>query len=104
MTLRAQNMKTGANALGTAKNEYGRTKHENWKLMPSIPRETSPGAQNMKMGPDDLRTVENVSGSENLKMGPYALGSVENESGSAKHENGTRRPRNRRKRVRMRKI
>jgi hypothetical protein len=37
--------------------------------MPLIPMKTSPGAQNMKTGPD-------------------ALGTTENESGSAKHENG----------------
>jgi hypothetical protein len=35
-----------------------------------------------------------------MKKGPYALGTAENESGSKKHENGTRRPRYRRKRVR----
>jgi hypothetical protein len=44
----------------------------------------SPGAQNMKMGPDELGIVENMSV-------------------SAKHENGTGRPRYRRKRVRERK-
>jgi hypothetical protein len=34
-----------------------------------------------------------------MKTGPDALGTNENESGSAKHENGTRRLRYRRKRV-----
>jgi hypothetical protein len=46
--------------------------------MPSVPLNMSPGAQNMKTGPD-------------------ALGNVENESGRGKHENGTRRPRYRQK-------
>jgi hypothetical protein len=35
-----------------------------------------------------------------MKTGPDALSTVENESGSAKHENGTRRTRHRRKRFR----
>jgi hypothetical protein len=35
-----------------------------------------------------------------MKMGPDALGTVENESGRAKHENGTRRTRHCRNRVR----
>jgi hypothetical protein len=39
------------------------------------------------------------SDAQNIKTGLDALGTVENESGSAKHENGTRRPRYRRKRV-----
>jgi hypothetical protein len=50
--------------------------------MPKIPPKMSPDAQNMKTGHD-------------------ALGTVENESGSTKQENRTRRPRYRRKRVRV---
>jgi hypothetical protein len=42
-------------------------------------------------------------GAQNMKTGPDTLGTTENESGSAKHENKTRRPRYRRKQVRMRK-
>jgi hypothetical protein len=38
-----------------------------------------------------------------MKMGPDALGIAETVSGSAKHENGTRRPRYRRKLVQGRK-
>jgi hypothetical protein len=53
----------------------------------------------MKTRPDAHGTVENEFGIAKMKMGPDALGTVENESGSAKHENGTRRPRHRRKRV-----
>jgi hypothetical protein len=42
-------------------------------------------------------------GAQNMKMGPDALDTAENENGSAKHENGTSRPRYRRKRVQERK-
>jgi hypothetical protein len=40
---------------------------------------------------------------QNMKTGPDALGTAENESDNAKHENGTRRTRHRRNRVRERK-
>jgi hypothetical protein len=43
-------------------------------------------------------------GAQNMKTGPDALVTVENESASAKYENGTRRPRYRRKLVLERKI
>jgi hypothetical protein len=76
----------------------------------------SPGAQNIKKGPDALGTAENEFGrakqekrdptpsvqpktslgAQNMKKGPDALGTVENESGSTNLENGTRRPRYRR--------
>jgi hypothetical protein len=82
-----------------------------------------PGVQNMETGPDDLGTAEKrvrarktlkrdttpseppkmSKGTQNKKTGPDALGTAENESGSAKHEKGTRRPQNRRKRVWVRK-
>jgi hypothetical protein len=72
----------------------------------------SQGAQNMKMGHDDLGTAGNDFGSikhesgtrrpgkrrsrilvrKTRKRDPDALGTAENEFGSAKHENGTRRP------------
>jgi hypothetical protein len=42
-------------------------------------------------------------GAQNMKTGPGAIGTAQNESGSAKHENGTRRPRYRRKQVWVRK-
>jgi hypothetical protein len=60
----------------------------------------SPGAQKMKTGPDALGTAEKVFGAQNKKTAPDALGTDKNESGRAKHENGTRRPRYGRKRVR----
>jgi hypothetical protein len=52
--------------------------------MPSVPPKMSPSAQNMKTGRG-------------------ALGNAENEFASAKLENGSQRPRYRRKRVRARK-
>jgi hypothetical protein len=39
------------------------------------------------------------TGTQNMKTRPYALGIVENEYEIAKHENGTRHPPHRRKRV-----
>jgi hypothetical protein len=103
MSSGAQNMKTRPGSLGTAEKMSGSAKHENatwrpwyrrkqvrgrktWKrdLTTSVPPKMSPGAQNMKKEPD-------------------AIGTAENEFGSAKHENGTWRPRYRRKHVRERK-
>jgi hypothetical protein len=101
-------MKTRPDALSTAENEFGSAKHENvtrrpryrgkrlwerktckWDLAPSVPPKTSPGAQNMKMGPDALGTARNEYRAQNMKTGTYALGTAENESGSAKYENRT---------------
>jgi hypothetical protein len=117
-----QNIKTRPDALVTTENESGRAKPENsnlhpwyrqkrvqerkaWKQnpTPSEKPKKSPGMQNMKTGSDALRTAENVSGNAKHKTGVDTLGTAENVSVSAKHENGTRRPRNRRKRVRERK-
>jgi hypothetical protein len=67
------------------------------------PPKTCPAEENMKTGPDSLRNAENESGTQNMKMEPDALETPENESGSAKLENGTPRPRFRRKRVPERK-
>jgi hypothetical protein len=82
----------------------------------------SPGAQNIKTGPDVLGIAENESGRENMKTGPHASvpqktrtgaqnmktgteshDTAENESELANYENETRRPRYRRKRVCARK-
>jgi hypothetical protein len=54
----------------------------------------------MKIEPDTPGTAENESGSAKHEMRPFTLGTAENESEIAKHENGTRRPRYRRKCVR----
>jgi hypothetical protein len=68
----SQNMNTGADALGTTENEFGRSKLDKRNLTPTVPPKMSPGAQNVKTGADALSTVEN-------------------ESGSTKHEYGNRR-------------
>jgi hypothetical protein len=60
-------------------------------------------AQYMKTRPDALGIAETRPRAQNLKMEPDALATAENVSGGAKHENGTRLPRNHRKRVRERK-
>jgi hypothetical protein len=109
----AQNVKKGLNALRTAENESGSMKHENGTRRtrhcrkrdptPSVLPKRSSGAQNLKIGPEALETVENKSGGQNMKTGTEALGTAETDSGSVKHENGTRRPQNRPKRVRERK-
>jgi hypothetical protein len=81
-------MKRGPDALRTAEIEEGGRKtgkrdptpSENGKRewTPSVPPKMSQVAQNIKTGPD-------------------ALGTTRNEPGRAKHENGTRRSRYRRK-------
>jgi uncharacterized protein YjbJ (UPF0337 family) len=64
----------------------------------------SPGAQNMKTGPDVLGSAENEFGSAKHDNGTRALGTAEKVFGGAKHENGTRQPRYSGKRVRESKI
>jgi hypothetical protein len=78
MSPEAQNKKTGPDAHYTVKKESQGRKTRKRDPTPSVPPKMSPSAQNMKTGPD-------------------ALGSAENNSGRAKHENGYRRPRYRRK-------
>jgi hypothetical protein len=58
MCPRAQNMKTGPDAPSTARKEFGSAKHENWTQRLGTAK-TSPGAKNMKAGPDILGSVEN---------------------------------------------
>jgi hypothetical protein len=86
MSPRAQNMKTGPDALDTAENMSGSAKHENGtRLVFSC-------------------TTRNESENEkNMKTGVDALGTAEKESGREKHENMTRCILYRRKRVRARK-
>jgi hypothetical protein len=118
----AENMKTGPDAVGTAENGSGSAIQENgnrrrryrqkrvWKRKtrkqdqtPSVPPKMSPGAQNMKTGPDALSTNENGSRSAKHKNETRRRRYRQKESGSAKHKNGTRRGRYRRKWVRERK-
>jgi hypothetical protein len=77
-------MKKGTDALGTAEKRFRERKTRKRDPTPSVLSKMSPGAQSMKKGPD-------------------AHGTSKNDSESAKHENGTRRPRYRRKLVQVRK-
>jgi hypothetical protein len=63
---------------GTAKNESGSVKHENGTRRPPLPPKTSPGAQNMKIGPDASVPLKTSPGAENMKVGPDVLDSAEN--------------------------
>jgi hypothetical protein len=112
MGLGAQNMKTGHGVLGIAENRSGSAKYENKTHRPryrrnrvrecktskrdptpSVPKKTSPVAQNMKTSPDALGTDENKSGSTKYDNGTQRLGTAEHGSRSAKHEKETRCPR-----------
>jgi hypothetical protein len=77
-------MKTGPEAVGTAKNGSGSANMKT-EPTPSVPTKMSPGAQNLKTGSD-------------------AVGTAENGSESTKHENEIRRRRYRGKLVRELKI
>jgi hypothetical protein len=57
----------------------------------------STGAKNMKTRLDALGVANNESGAQNKKTRPDALHTNENVPENAKHENGTRRRRYRRK-------
>jgi hypothetical protein len=98
----AQNMKTGPDARGTAENESGGTKYENGSRRPRFRRKRVRERKTRKRDTTPPVLSKMSSGAQNKKTVSVALGIVENESGSAKHENGTRRPRYRRKRVRGR--
>jgi hypothetical protein len=57
------------------------------------------GAQDMKWDPTPSIPAKTSAGAQNKKKGAIAPGTFENESGSAKHGNGTRRTRQRQKRI-----
>jgi hypothetical protein len=102
-SLSAQNMKMGNDAPDTTENESGRAKHENG-IRRTRYRQTRVWARKIgKRDPTPLVPSKTSLGAQNMKKGTDALGTVENESRSAKHENGNRRPRYSRKRVRERK-
>jgi hypothetical protein len=90
--LRAQNMKTKSDALGTAKNESGSAKHANGTQHPRYRRKRVRERKTWKRNPTPTAPPKTSTGSQKMKTGPDALGTARNESGSAKHENGTWRP------------
>jgi hypothetical protein len=96
-------MKTGHDALGTAENESGRVKHQNGTGRPRYRRKRVWGRKAAKRDPTPPKTPKMSPGAQNKNAGPDAPGTAEKGSGSANHENETRRPRYRRKRVRERK-
>jgi hypothetical protein len=102
MSPRAQKMKSGTDALGTAENESGSTKHENAKGRPRYRRKRVREHKTRKWDPTLSVPSKMSPRAQNMKTGPHALGTAEIEYGRAKHENGTPRPRYRRKQVRAR--
>jgi hypothetical protein len=103
MSPRAQNLKKGPDALGTAENEYGSVKHENGTRRLRYRRKLVRERKIRKRDPSPPISPKMSLGAQNIKTGPDALGTAENESLSTIHENGTRRPQHRRKRVREQK-
>jgi hypothetical protein len=116
MSQEAQNMKMGPDSIGTAENESGSAKHENATRRPCTMENESGRAKHengtrrlwyrrkrvweskiRKRDPTPKVSPKMSSEAQNIKTGPDALGTAENESGRAKVENGTRRPRYRRK-------
>jgi hypothetical protein len=93
----AQKKKMGPAALGTVENESGSTKHENETRRPRYRRKRVRARNTLKRDPTASVLPKTSQGAQNMKKGPDALGTAENESGTAKHKNGTRRPRYRRK-------
>jgi hypothetical protein len=92
----AQNMKTGPEALGTAENESGSTKHENGTRRSSYRQKRVRECKTLKRETTPSLPPKNSPGAQNMKTGPDALGTAEIESECVKHENGTRRARYRR--------
>jgi hypothetical protein len=103
MSLGAQNMKTGPDALGTAENESGQEKQENGTRRPRYRRKRLQERKTRKRDPILSIPPKTNPSVQNIKTGPDAHGTAQNEFGRAKHDNGTRRPRYRRKRIRERK-
>jgi hypothetical protein len=93
-------MKTGCDALDIHENEFGRAKHENETRRSRYRRKPVRERKTCKRDPMPAVPPNTSQGLQNMKTGPDALGTAGNESGSAKHENGIRRSRYRRKRVR----
>jgi hypothetical protein len=98
-----QNTKTGRDSLGTAENESGRAKHEEQTRRPRYRRKLVRERKTLKWDPTPSAPPKMSPGAQNLKTTPDALGTVENKFARAKRENGTRRTRHHRERVRERK-
>jgi hypothetical protein len=88
MSLCAQNIKIGLDAIRTAENESGRAKHENGTRRPRYRRKRVRERKKRKRDPTPSISLKMCQGAQNMKTGPSALSSVENESWRANHENG----------------
>jgi hypothetical protein len=96
-------MKMGLDALRTAENESGIAKHENGTRHPQYRRKRVWGCKIGKQDPTPTEPPKTSPGTQYKNTGSDASAIAENESRSKKHENGTRRPRYRRKQDRERK-
>jgi hypothetical protein len=72
-------MKTGPEVLGTAENESGGAKHENGTRRPRYCRKRVRERKTCKLDPTPLLSAKMSLSAQNIKMGPDALGTVENE-------------------------
>jgi hypothetical protein len=97
ISLGAQNMKMGPDALGIAENESGSVKLEIGTRRPPYRRKRVRERQTCKRDPTPSEPLKMISGAQNMKMGPDTLCTAENVSVIAKHENRTRRRRYSRK-------
>jgi hypothetical protein len=94
-----QNMKTRVDAVGTAENESGSAKYEIGSRRTQNRRKRVWERKTLKLDPTPSELPKTRPEAQNMKTGPDALRTAENVSGSAKHENRTQRPRYRLKRV-----
>jgi hypothetical protein len=90
-------MKTGPDALDTSENEFRSVKYENWTRCPRYSRKRARGRKTSKRDPTPSVPSKTSLEVQNIKTGPDALRTAYIMSGSAKLKNETRRPRYRRK-------
>jgi hypothetical protein len=103
MSTRTQNMKTILDAHGTTENESRSVRHENRSLRPRHRRKRVRESKAWKRDPTPSEEPKMSPGAQRMETGLDALRTAENDYGYAKHGNGTRHPRYRRKCVRERK-
>jgi hypothetical protein len=86
-------MQIGLDVLGTVENESESAKYKNWTGRPQYDPKLVRECKTCKRDPTSSVRPKTSPGAQNMKTGPDALCSAENESGSAKHENETWGPR-----------
>jgi hypothetical protein len=92
-------MKTGPDVLDTVENEYGSAKHNNENRRPPYRRKQARERKIRKWDTSHPVLPKTNPGVQIMKKGPATPDAAEKEPGSTKHENGTRRPQYRQKRV-----